>query len=93
MKVDQPKAYRRLCHNEIFNCEPFGGTGWVLFEKPPSEVEVYNDINSELVNFFRVVKEKPEQFIQVFDYLLISREIFQKYKKLSLAGTCKTTSG
>ncbi|MDA8229600.1 MAG: hypothetical protein M0T74_18250 [Desulfitobacterium hafniense] len=44
-------------------------------------------INSELVNFFRVLKEKPEQFIQAFDYLLVSREIFQKYKALSIAGT------
>jgi len=73
---------KHLCY-----CEPFGGAGWILFEKQPSEVEVYNDINSELVNFFRVVKEKPDQFIQAFDYLLISREIFQKYKALNVVGT------
>ncbi|MCO1599740.1 DNA adenine methylase [Desulfosporosinus nitroreducens] len=81
------KTIVKIIPEHICYCEPFGGAGWVLFEKPPSEVEVYNDINSELVNFFLVVKEKPEQFIQAFNYLLISREIFQKYKALSIAGT------
>ncbi|WP_088227766.1 DNA adenine methylase [Desulfosporosinus sp. FKB] len=81
------KTIVKMIPDHICYCEPFGGAGWVLFEKSPSKVEVYNDINSELVNFFRVVKEKPEEFIQAFDYLLISREIFQKYKALNLSGT------
>lgn len=68
-------------------CEVFGGAGWVLFGKQPSRVEVYNDINSELVNFFQVVKDKPEEFIRAFDLLLISREIFVRFKALSLVGT------
>lgn len=39
--------------------EGFGGSGALLFAKSPSEVEVYNDINSGLVHFFRVLRN-PE---------------------------------
>lgn len=41
--------------------EPFGGGASLLFAKAPSAVEVYNDIDSGLVNFFRVLRD-PEQF-------------------------------
>lgn len=37
-------------------CEPFGGSAAVLFAKEPAKVEVYNDIDGELVNFFRVLR-------------------------------------
>ena len=43
--------------------EVFGGAGWVLFAKGPSKVEVYNDIDGELVNFFRVVKNCHRAFV------------------------------
>jgi len=36
--------------------EPFFGGGSVLFTKEPSEVEIINDIDSGIVNFFRVVQ-------------------------------------
>ena len=38
--------------------EVFGGAAWVLFarEKIPGQLEVYNDINSNLTNLFRCVK-------------------------------------
>ncbi len=60
--------------------EPFGGAAWVLFAKPPSEVEVYNDIYGELVNFFRVVKTKPQEFLESFKWDLVSRQIFNELK-------------
>jgi len=62
--------------------EPFAGAAWVLFGKPPSEVEILNDIDQELVNFFRVVKEKPEQLIQSFEWELVSRAEFDRLAAL-----------
>lgn len=38
-------------------CEPFVGGAAVFFGKQPSEVEVINDTNKELINFYRVCKE------------------------------------
>jgi DNA adenine methylase len=37
-------------------CEPFIGGGAVFFSKPPSKVEIINDTNGEIVNFYEVLK-------------------------------------
>lgn len=44
--------------------EPFGGSAAVLLAKPPSPVEVYNDIDHDLVNLFRVLRER-ELFVRL----------------------------
>lgn len=62
--------------------EPFAGAAWVLFAKPPSDVEVLNDIDQELVNFFRVLKEKPEELIMSFEWELVSRAEFERLADL-----------
>ncbi len=58
--------------------EPFAGGAWVLFGKQPSPVEVINDIDQELINFFRVLKHKPEELIQSFEWELVSRAEFER---------------
>lgn len=58
--------------------EPFCGAAWVLFGKPPSAVEVINDIDGELVNFFRVVKQQPEELIASFEWNLVARAEFER---------------
>ena len=40
--------------------EVFGGSGALLFAKDPSPIEVFNDLDSGVVNFFRVLRD-PEQ--------------------------------
>jgi DNA adenine methylase len=62
--------------------EPFAGAAWVLFGKPPSEVEVLNDLDQDLVTFFRVVKEKPEELIASFDWELVARAEFERLANL-----------
>lgn len=38
-------------------CEPFGGAAGVLIQKPRAYSEIYNDLDGDLVNFFRVVQD------------------------------------
>ncbi len=62
--------------------ELFAGAAWVLFGKQPSNVEVLNDIDQDLVTFFRVVKEKPEELIASFAWELVSRAEFERLASL-----------
>ena len=62
--------------------EPFSGAAWVLFGKERSPVEVLNDIDSELMTFFRVVRDQPEDLISAFEWELASREEFNMLAKL-----------
>lgn len=45
-------------------CEPFGGSAAVLLNREPSPVETYNDIDGEVVNFFRVLRNKKDELIE-----------------------------
>jgi DNA adenine methylase len=63
--------------------EPFAGAAWVLFGKRPSDVEILNDKEQELVNFFRVVKETPEELIASFEWELVSRAEFERLASLA----------
>lgn len=40
-----------------FYVEPFGGGGSVLMKKPRSRCELYNDLDGEVVNYFRVLRD------------------------------------
>jgi DNA adenine methylase len=59
-------------------CEPFFGGGAVFFAKPKSEVEVINDINGEIVNFFKVIKTKFPDLQKEIKATLHSRELYKK---------------
>lgn len=52
----------------------FGGSMSVLLNKKPSEVEVYNDREGEVVNFFRVLRQKPKTLINLLEFTPFSRE-------------------
>jgi len=67
--------------------EVFGGAGWVLFHKPPGgEMEVFNDYNSNLVNLYRCVRDKPNQLKYKLRYVLNSREDFDRIALLHKRG-------
>ncbi|MCA9924868.1 MAG: DNA adenine methylase [Anaerolineales bacterium] len=62
--------------------EPFAGGAWILFGKPPSPVEVLNDIDQELINFFRILKHQSEALIASFEWELVSRAEFEHLANL-----------
>lgn len=55
-------------------CEPFGGSGAVLLNRSPSPVETYNDLDGEVVNFFRVLREQKDDLITKIALTPFSRE-------------------
>ncbi len=57
-------------------CEPFGGSGAVLLNRLPSPVETYNDLDGEVVNFFRVLREQREELVAQIALTPFSREEF-----------------
>jgi DNA adenine methylase len=58
--------------------EPFaGGAALYFLREEPAKVEVLNDINSDLVNLYRVVKNHLEEFVRQFKWALSSREVFR----------------
>ena len=63
------------CHHY---CEPFGGSAAILLNRPPFPVETYNDLDGEVVNFFRVLREQKDKLIEAIGLTPFSREEFAK---------------
>jgi DNA adenine methylase len=61
--------------------EPFCGACWVLFSKEPSKSEVINDLDLELVTFWRVIQHHLDEFKRFYKYAVTSREIFELNKR------------
>lgn len=59
-------------------CEPFGGSAAVLLNREPSPIETYNDLDGEVVNFFRVLRDQKEDLIEAIGLTPFSREEFEK---------------
>lgn len=67
-------------------CEVFAGAAWVFFRKKPSKYETINDLDSDLVCFYRVLQNHREEFLRQFKWLLSSREWFEDWKRQQKAG-------
>ena len=62
-------------HHRIY-CEPFGGGGNVLLRKPRSHVEIYNDLDGEIVNLFRVARDRSADLRAALEGTPFAREEF-----------------
>ncbi len=62
--------------------EVFGGAGWVLFGKEPGKhLEVFNDIDNNLINLYRCIKYHCGELQKELDWLVVSRQQFFDYKE------------
>ncbi|MDP4152578.1 MAG: DNA adenine methylase [Bacillota bacterium] len=62
--------------------EVFGGGGWVLFAKDShAPLEVFNDVNSDLINLYRCIKYHREELQRQLEYTLVSREQLYDFKE------------
>lgn len=62
--------------------EPFFGSGAIFFTKAPSYIEVINDINGDVVNIFRVCRERPADLARVLELTPYAREEFNDCVKI-----------
>ena len=62
-------------------CEVFGGGGWVLFKKDESYLEIYNDLNKNLVNLFKVIRDEYPEFSYKAEWSLHSRDMYMEARK------------
>lgn len=63
--------------------EPCGGAASVLLQKPRSLLETYNDLDGNVVNFFRVLRDKPDELIRKIELTPWARTEFELSKKPS----------
>jgi DNA adenine methylase len=61
------------CHHY---CEPFAGSAAVLLNRAPAPVETYNDLDGEVVNFFRTLRDDKERLVEAIGLTPFSREEF-----------------
>ncbi len=59
-------------------CEPFAGSAAVLLNREPTPIETYNDIDGEVVNFFRVLRKHKDELIFSIALTPFSREEYYK---------------
>ncbi len=65
--------------------EPFGGAAGVLFRKDPAPAEIYNDLDQEIVNVFRVLRnsESAERLRELCELTPYARDEFELAQELS----------
>lgn len=61
--------------------EPFGGGASVLLRKPRSYAEIYNDLDGEIVNLFRIARDRGAELVRVLRLTPFARcEFEQSYE-------------
>ncbi|OYV97825.1 MAG: hypothetical protein B7Z62_05150 [Deltaproteobacteria bacterium 37-65-8] len=61
--------------------EPFFGSGAVFFGKEPTPIELINDIDQDVINFFSVVRNQLPDLKERFRYVIRGRAIFEEFRK------------
>ena len=58
--------------------EPYAGSLAVFFNKQPCHIETVNDIHDEVVNYFRVLRDKPDELLNLIELTPYSRSEYEK---------------
>ena len=61
--------------------EPFAGGAQVFFHKPPSKVEILNDLSDDIVNFFRICQSHAPELIRYVQHMVAARSWFALLQK------------
>jgi len=78
-----PYVYQVLPPHMRHYIEPFGGSGAVLLGLPPdpARLDIYNDLDADLVNLILCAKERPNALMKELKFLPIhARKVFEMYR-------------
>ena len=68
-----PSGYEKMVY-----LEPFAGSGAVFFNKKPGAVETINDVDGDIVNLFRVLRDRPEELKRLLELTPYAREEYDR---------------
>lgn len=54
--------------------EPFFGSGAVLFNKEPVKIETINDLDGNVINYFKVIRDNPNELIRKLELTPYGRD-------------------
>jgi DNA adenine methylase len=61
---------------------PFFGSGAVFFNKPPSTVETINDLDEQVINLFKIIRDQPKELARLIEFTPLSRqEYYASYER------------
>lgn len=69
--------------------EPFFGSGAVLFNKAPSDIETINDLDSDVTNLFRCIQKDAERLARLVMTTPFSREKYDLQFEIPEGAICK----
>ena len=58
--------------------EPYAGSLAVFFSKIPARIETLNDLDGNVVNYFQVIREKPEELVAALELTPYGRDEYYK---------------
>lgn len=59
--------------------EVFGGGAGVLYNKPRSKYEIYNDVDNDLTQFFSVLRDRPDELANWLITVPYSRDLYERW--------------
>jgi DNA adenine methylase len=81
-KQNMVKDIISLIPNHVCYVEPFIGGGALFFAKESSKVEVINDIDGYLINFYKVLKTKYNELKKMLDVTLHSKQQYLEARNI-----------
>ena len=73
--------------------EPFFGCGGVFFSKPPARIETINDLDGDVVNFFRVIRDPVTRGRKQYRYEMEDREHVEMLEEICRSDAMVMLSG
>lgn len=58
--------------------EPFFGSGAVLFNKAPSNIETINDIDDRVINLFECILEDADRLVKIIELTPYARRVYDR---------------